>query len=115
MRELKTVADGSLKRIEVVERRVETPPPPPPPPATTQPPPTGKMATGRSPSTTEKMMDPLRLATIFIWKRGPGGIGEGILSIPPRPPDMGASHSALSTPNFHTDPIFWKIFCSRRP
>jgi hypothetical protein len=32
MRELKTVAYGSLKRIEAMERRVEAPPPPPLPP-----------------------------------------------------------------------------------
>jgi hypothetical protein len=52
MRELKTVADGSLKRIEAIERRVEAPPPsslPPPQAAGSYPPPHGKTVTGKSP------------------------------------------------------------------
>jgi uncharacterized coiled-coil protein SlyX len=115
MRELKTVTDGSLKQIEAVERRVETPPPQPPPPATTQPLPTGKMATGRSPPTTEKMLDPSASGNNLRVETRNRGIGEGILGIAPRPPDMGSSHFAPSTPNFRTDLVFGKYLAATEP
>jgi hypothetical protein len=106
MRELKMVADGSLKLIKEVET-----PPPPPPVAGTQPPPIEKMATGRSP-TTEKMLDPSVFDNHLRVEMRNRGNGEGILGIPPRPSDMGASHSAPSTPNFRMDPVFGKYLAT---
>jgi hypothetical protein len=97
MSELKTATDGGPKQIEAMERRVEVPPPAPP---------AGKATVGRSP-TTEKMLDPSTFdnkRSVETWNRGSG---EGILGIPPRPPDKGVSHSA-PTPNFRTDPVFGK-------
>jgi hypothetical protein len=104
MRELKTVADGSLKRIEVVERRVEAPPPPSPP--------TGKATVGRSPLTTEKMMDPSVFGNQLCVEMRNRGNGEGIHGIPPHPSDMGASYSAPSAPNFRADPVFGKYLAA---
>jgi hypothetical protein len=114
MHDLKMVADGSVKRIKAVERRVEAPPPPPPPPPTARsyPPPHGKTVTGKSPLTTEKLLDLMAFNNHLRMETRNRGNGEGILDIPPHPPDMGESHSAPSTPNFRTDPVFRKYFAT---
>jgi hypothetical protein len=58
MRELKTTTDGSVKRIEAVKKKMDAPPPPPLPPLSgTYLLSSGKAATGKSPPTTEKMVD----------------------------------------------------------
>jgi hypothetical protein len=41
------------------------------------------------------------------------GIGEGIFGIPPCPPEVGASHSAPTTPNFCTNPVFGKYLSAQ--
>jgi hypothetical protein len=117
MRELKMVADGSLKRIVAVERRLEAPPPPPPlppPPATgTYPMPLGKTVTGKYPPMTEKLVDPLVFSNHLRGETRYKGTWKGYsVPPPPHPPNMGVSHSAPSTPNFRTNPIFEKYFAT---
>jgi hypothetical protein len=107
MRELKTTADGSLKQIETVEKKVEAPPPPQ---AGAFPLPLGKATTGKTPSTTEKTVDLMVDDNNLHVETRNRGIGEGIMGIPPRPPKFGASHSAPTTPNFRMDPVFGKYF-----
>jgi hypothetical protein len=98
MHELKMVADGSLKQIEEVEKRVEATLPPPPPSSTgSYPPPSGKVETGKSPPTTEKLLDPMAGDNHLHVETRNRGNGEGILSIPPRPPECSVSHSAPTT------------------
>jgi hypothetical protein len=93
---------------------VETPPPPPPPPqAGTFPPLSGKVTTGKTPPTTEKMVDLMVGDNNLRVETRNRGIGEGILGIPPGPPEFGASHSAPTTPNFHTDLVFGKYLSSQ--
>jgi hypothetical protein len=88
MRELKMVADGSLKRIMAVERRLEAPPPPPPlppPPATgTYPMPLGKTVTGKYPPMTEKLVDPLVFSNHLRGETRYKGTWKGY-SVPPPP------------------------------
>jgi hypothetical protein len=109
MRELESTVDGSMKRIEVVEKKMEAPPPPPPPlPLSTYPLPSGRAATGKSPPTVEKVVDLTASGNNLHIKTWNWGIRERILGVPPSPPECGASHSAPTTPNFHTDPVFGK-------
>jgi hypothetical protein len=111
MHELKMVADGSLKQIEEVEKRVEATLPPPPPSSTgSYPPPSGKVETGKSPPTTEKLLDPMAGDNHLHVETRNRGNREGILSIPPRPPECSVSHSAPTTPIFCSDPLFEKYF-----
>jgi hypothetical protein len=111
MRELKSATEGSTKRIEAVEKKMGASPPPPPPPplsSSTFPLPSGRAPTGKSPPTAEKVMDLTANDNNLRVETRNQGIGEGILGIPPRPPEVGASHSAPTTPNFRTDPVFGK-------
>jgi hypothetical protein len=55
--ELKSATDGSMKRIEAVEKKMEASPPPLPPPLSTYPPPSGRATMGKSPPTAETMVD----------------------------------------------------------
>jgi hypothetical protein len=113
---LKMVVDGSLKRIEAVEKKVEAPPPPPPPlPSGTYPPSSMKAATKKSPPTTEKMVDSMVGGNNLRVETRKWGSGEGILGITPRPLEIGALHSAPTTPIFHTDPVFGKYLSSQYP
>jgi hypothetical protein len=57
MQELKSATDGSMKRIEAVEKKMEASPPLPPPPLSTYPPPFGRATMGKSPPTAETMVD----------------------------------------------------------
>jgi hypothetical protein len=116
MHELKTTADGSLKRIEAVEKKVEAPPPPPPPPLLqtgTLPPSSWKATAGKAPPTTEKTVDLTVSGNNLHVETRNRGIGEGILGIPPRPPKFGASHSAPTTLNFRMDSVFEKYLSSQ--
>jgi hypothetical protein len=111
MRELKMVADGSLKWIEEMEKRVEaTPPPPPPPLIGSYPPPSRKAGTRKSPPTTEKLLDLMAGGNHLRMVTRNRGNGEGIHGILPRPPECGATHSTLATPTFCSDPLFGKYF-----
>jgi hypothetical protein len=117
MHELNTTIDGSLKRIEAVEKKVEAPPPPPPPPpllqAGTLPPPSGKATAGKAPPTTEKTVNLTVGGNNLRVETRNRGIGEGILGIPPRLPKFGTSHSAPTTPNFRMDSVFEKYLSSQ--
>jgi hypothetical protein len=73
----------------------------------------GKVTTGKTPPTTEKMVDLMVGDNNLCVETRNRGIGEGILGIPPRPPEFGASHSAPTTPNFHTDLVFGKYLSSQ--
>jgi hypothetical protein len=115
MRELKTTTDGSVKRIEAVEKMDAPPPSPPPPLSGTYPPPSEKAATGKSPPTTEKMVDLTVSGNNLRVETRNRGIGEGILGIAPHPPECGASHSDPTTPNFRTDPVFGKYLSAQDP
>jgi hypothetical protein len=60
MQELKSATEGSAKRIEMVEKKMEASPPPPPPPPpslSTFPLTSGRALTGKSLATAEKAMD----------------------------------------------------------
>jgi hypothetical protein len=78
--ELKMVVEGSLKRIEAMEKKVDTPPPPLPL-SSAYPPPSGNASMGRSPLMTEKLLDP-GVAIIFASKRETGGVGKEYLEFP---------------------------------
>jgi hypothetical protein len=116
MQELKSATEGSAKRIETVEKKMEASPPPPPPPPpslSTFPPPSGRALTGKSPATAEKAMDLMTNDNNLHMETRNQGIGEEILGIPPRPPEVGASHSAPTTPNFHIDLMFGKYLSAQ--
>jgi hypothetical protein len=116
MCELKTVAAGSLKRIQAVEKKVEALPARPPLlPSGTYPPSSEKVATGKSPLRTEKMVDSMASGSNLRVETRKQGNGEGILGIPPRPVKIGVSHTAPTTSNIHTDLVFGKYFSSQDP
>jgi hypothetical protein len=111
MHELKMVADGNMQQIEAVQKKVETPPLPPPPLlVSSYPLPSGKVGTGRSPLTTEKLLDLAAFGNNLRVEMRNQGNGEGILGIPPRPPESSVSHSAPATPTFCSDPLLGKYF-----
>jgi hypothetical protein len=70
---------------------------------------------GKSPPFAKKLLDPLAFENHLRVETRNRGNGVGILGIPPCPPDMGASHSAPSTPSFRMDPVFGKYFATTYP
>jgi hypothetical protein len=95
VQELKSVTEGSTKWIKAVEKKMEASPPPLPPPLLSMfPLPSGRVPTGKSPPTAEKVMDLMANDNNLRVETRNRGIGEGILGIVTRPPEVGASHSA---------------------
>jgi hypothetical protein len=100
-KELTTWFLSGRRKFEVVGKKVETPPPPPPPPpSSTYLPPSGKAGTGRLSPVAEKLLDLVAFGNNLRVETRNRGNGERMLSIPPRPPEVDASHSVPATPNF---------------